>query len=73
MSEVCGLPLVGMPDDDLQPLSAVVVVKVLDKDGDPAYRVRATEGLLAVEALGMAHYAALRLEMALVDGTTWND
>lgn len=56
MSEVCGLPLVDMPED-VTPLAAVVVVKVLDEDGDPTYYARATDGLLTVEAVGMLAYA----------------
>ena len=61
MSEACGLPLVGMPDS-ATPLAALVILKALDEDGEVAYFVRATDSLSSVEALGMAHYAVLRLE-----------
>jgi hypothetical protein len=48
-----------------QPLSALVVVKALDGDGDLVYLTGATEGLQTVECLGMAEYAALRLRHGL--------
>lgn len=34
-------------------LELVIVMKVLDEDGDPAYRVASTNGVLDVEALAM--------------------
>lgn len=66
MSDVCGLPLVDMPDD-ISPLSALVVVKAIDGDGDVAYYARATEGLTVTEALGMARTADIRLSAALTE------
>jgi hypothetical protein len=56
-------------EDDLivtgQPLAAVVIVKILDEDGEVDYATGATEGLMSVEALGMARYAQLKLERGL--------
>jgi hypothetical protein len=62
----CGLPLAG-GEDIAQPVAALVVVKSFDADADAGvcYLVRATEGLSAVEALGMADYAVVRLREAL--------
>jgi hypothetical protein len=65
---VLGMPLdVGEGDviTTAQPLSALVVVKALDEDGDIVYLTGATEGLQSVECLGMAEYAALRLRRGL--------
>ena len=64
MSEVCGLPLVDMPDD-VTPLAALVVLKALDGDGEVTYLARASEGVTTVEAVGMAALADLRLRAAL--------
>lgn len=64
------MPLV-MSDNDAQdimhPLSAVVVLKYLDKDGESSYIVRATNNVTTVEALGMAHYATAKLTEAVAD------
>ena len=49
-----------------QPLSAFIVVKALDEDGDLVYLTAATGGLHSVECLGMADYAAARLRAGLV-------
>lgn len=65
MSEVCGLGIEGeIPG---QPLAALVVVKCLSEDGEVgvSYSVRATPGLSATEALGMAGLADVRLREAL--------
>jgi hypothetical protein len=48
-----------------QPLSAFIVVKALDEDGDICYCTAATEGLQSVECLGMAEYAALKLRTGM--------
>lgn len=53
---VMALPIIGVPDG-VTPLAGLVVMKVLDTDGNVAYLARATEGLSTVECLGMAHYA----------------
>lgn len=66
-AEACGLPIVGMPEG-VTPLSALVVLKALDDEGDVTYYARATEGVSVVEALGMASLAELRLRDALSDG-----
>ena len=66
MSDVCGLPIVDMPDD-IAPLAALVVVKALDTDGDLTYFARATDGVTVVEALGMARLADIRLSAALTE------
>jgi hypothetical protein len=60
----CGLRLEsGDGDEDLQPIAALVIVKVFEPDGDcgVGYMVRATSGLSDVEAYGMAKLAAVRL------------
>lgn len=56
MADVAGLPLMNMPDG-VTPLSALVVMKVLDEGGNVRYFAVATEGLMTVEALGMVRYA----------------
>jgi hypothetical protein len=65
---VLGMPLEMASDDDQisQPLAAIVVVKCLNADGSIGYRSRATTGVQTVEALGMARYAVLKLEQAIL-------
>lgn len=68
---VLGMPIDAEPDDLIrtaQPVAALVTVKVLFDDGEIGYLTRATDGLMSVEAVGMARYAQLRLERALVKG-----
>lgn len=55
---VMGMPLAGEIPADYVPLAALVIVKMLDDEGDPVYIARATDGLSSVECLGMAVYAA---------------
>lgn len=65
---VLGIPLDVGGDDlitELQPVNALVVVKGLDEDGDVCYATAATEGLSAIECLGMAEYAALKLRTGM--------
>lgn len=64
MAEFMGLDIVNMPDG-YTPLSALVVVKVLDEEGNVAYVPRASDSLSSVEALGMAHYAVVALSKAM--------
>lgn len=60
MTEFMGLPIEGMPDG-ITPLSVLVIVKALDAEGDVCYFSRGSEGLMTVEALGMAHYTVYAL------------
>jgi hypothetical protein len=65
---VLGMVLDAGEDDAIvtaQPLSAFVVVKALDEDGDVVYLTGATHGLHSVECLGMAEYAAVKLRAGL--------
>ena len=69
---VLGMPLDVGENDWLatcQPLSAFVVVKAIDEDGDLRYLTAATPGLHSIECLGMAEYAALRLREGLAGRT----
>ena len=65
-AEVLGLPLPGAGDIG-QPVAALVVVKYFDDEAENgvAYRALASDGLSTVEAIGMARYAAVRLERAV--------
>lgn len=65
---VLGMTLNTGEDDPIttaQPLAAVIVVKVLDEDGDLCYLTGATDGLTTVECLGMTEFAVLKLKHAL--------
>jgi hypothetical protein len=65
---ILGMPLDADGDDALwlgTPLEAVVIVKMLNGNGDIAYVASATAGLKDVEALGMLHYARLRMETGM--------
>lgn len=64
MADVAGLKIVGFPEN-VSPVSAIVVIKCLDEDGDLAYYCRATDSLTVVEAIGMAAYAKNRLHKLL--------
>lgn len=55
-SEVCGMPLENI-SEQVVPLGALVILKVLDDDGDVAYMIRSTDGVSLVESLGMASFA----------------
>ena len=58
MATVAGL------DIDLSegtPLSAVVILKYLDEDGDYRYQVSRTDGVSMVEALGMVGFAQISM------------
>jgi hypothetical protein len=55
----------GDPICTAQPLCGMVVVKALDEHGDLVYLTGATEGLTSVECLGMARFAAVKLEAVL--------
>jgi hypothetical protein len=66
---VLGMPLYVHDDDPIvtaQPISALVVVKALDEDGNVVYLTGATAGLLSVECLGMAEYAILKLRNGII-------
>lgn len=52
MSEVYGLPVTALPDGFI-PLSAVVVLRALDQDGDEALVVGTTSDLRTWDAVGM--------------------
>lgn len=54
---VMGMPIEGEIPASYTPLAALVIMKMLDNDGDPIYIARATGGLSSVECLGMAVYA----------------
>ena len=65
---VLGMSLDAAEDDPIrraQPLSAFVVVKALDDDGEIMYLAGATEGLNSVECLGMAELAVIKLKAGL--------
>lgn len=62
-AEVIGLPIIGLPEK-FTPLCALVVIKFLNEDGHTEYRACATDNLMAVEAMGMAHYALNRLSLS---------
>lgn len=67
---VLGMPLVERENDPVatdQPVAAVVVVKTISAEHGVGYLVRATEGLMTVEALGMARFAQLQLEDSLIN------
>lgn len=44
------------------PMAALVVMKGIDHEGDEVFTVTNTEGLTAVDALGMASFAVLHCE-----------
>lgn len=74
--KVLGMDLNVDEDDVLvtsQPLSAFVVVKALDEEGDIVYLTAATEGLQSVECLGMAEFAALKLRAGMARFRTNDD
>jgi len=59
-AEVFGMELrTASGDEDIQPVAALVIVKVFDPDNEAGcnYLVRATDGLTTVEAYGMAKLA----------------
>lgn len=65
---VLGMPLDAAEDDSTwsgTPLEAVVIVKMLNGDGEIAYVTSATPNLKDVEALGMLRYAQLRMEIGM--------
>lgn len=65
---VLGMDLTLNEDSALanaQPLCGFVVIKGIDRDGDLTYLTAATDGLTAVECLGMAEYAALKIKRGL--------
>lgn len=64
---VLGMSLVN-PPPSITPLSAVVILKALDEDGDLAYFTLATEGLLTVEAAGMMAYADSKIRGRWIRG-----
>ncbi|MFD4474653.1 hypothetical protein ACFWPU_00850 [Streptomyces sp. NPDC058471] len=66
---VMNLPIEGGVPENVTPLAAFVVLKVLDKDGDVVYLARATDGLTSVECLGMAEYGT----MCLKAGWGWDE
>ena len=73
-STVCGLPLEG-GEDIGHAVAALVIVKTFDESSEigVCYRVRATDGLSTVEALGMADYAVLRIRDGLRRGDGGDD
>jgi hypothetical protein len=58
VTTVAGLEIV-LPEGT--PLAALVVLKYLDSEGDYVYAVSSTQGLSAVEAMGMTDLAKMRL------------
>ena len=55
-----GMPLVGLPesgDYTIHPLSAIVVMKGMDSDGDEVYAVLMTENMSPLEGVALARYA----------------
>lgn len=71
MRRPIGEALAGLELEELEqglvPLEALVLVKVIDEDGDPCWAVRTTDGLTDAEAMGAllgeldrrrAHYLA---------------
>ncbi len=64
---VLGMPLEG-GEDIGQPAGALVVVKGLDKAGNLSYWPLCTEGIMTVEAIGMAILALDRLRAGLAGG-----
>jgi len=56
---VLGLPLQWEepPNYTVSPISALVIMKGIDDDGDEVYAVMVTEGMTSVEAGGLANYA----------------
>jgi hypothetical protein len=57
-----GLDLAGELDEGDAPLEALLAVKVLASDGGADWKILATPGLHAVEAMGAARFAAGYLE-----------
>ncbi len=72
MSDVFGVPMPDLPTG-AQPLEAVVLVKVLTDDGHICLCERASAGLTAWEALGMATTYADTLRHQLQGGFTEDD
>lgn len=58
---VLGMPLnwEEPPGYTVSPLSALVVMKGIDDDGDEVYAVMVTDGMSSVEAGGLATYAGV--------------
>jgi hypothetical protein len=55
-----GMPLVGLPESGnytVHPLSAIVVMKGMDSDGDEVYAVLMTENMSPLEGVALARYA----------------
>lgn len=52
------------------PIAAMVVLKSLEGDGEIAYRTLTTDGLTAVEALGMADFAKIQYRDMITMMTT---
>lgn len=61
---VLGMPL-NLVDEKgvtISPLSALVVIKAIDNEGDIVYTLANTEGVTPVEGLGMINFGKLYLE-----------
>jgi hypothetical protein len=58
---------------DGTPLCALVVVKMLNDAGEVIYQARTTDGLAAVEALGMAEFARVKLRELLTNSGEYAD
>lgn len=55
-----GMPLVGLPetgDYTVHPLSALVIMKGMDSDGDEVYAVLMTDNMSPLEGVALAKYA----------------
>lgn len=70
MSEIFGLNFRDIESDDM-PVEGVLLIKALDKDGDPQTVIRATEGISNPEALGMLISAADNIRTHISD--SWRD
>lgn len=63
-----GLPLIGLPEQEgytVSPLSALVVIKAIDSDGDEVYAVLMTPDMSPMEGTGLARFATLFCENGL--------
>jgi hypothetical protein len=64
---VAGLPAVQELDEKITPLAAVAVVRALDADGHVRHYRLYTEGVTAVDAIGM-HEAAAHMHKQALSG-----
>ncbi len=64
MADIAGLPVTGLPGH-ATPIAAAAMVKALDEDGSVQHYLLRTDGLTAVEAIGM-HEAASAVHKAAI-------